>query len=118
MDLSVWALERELLFDAAGLLGVLIYVCSYSALQFDKLDGNSLQYCLLNGSAATLVLISLVHDFNLASAIIQVVWISVSLFGLLRFLQRKRETKSLVISSKSLQRNRTRLRRRTERLTA
>lgn len=87
--------NSELFFDVAGLVGVLIYVGSYSALQFGKLDGNSIHYCLCNGCAASLVLVSLFHDFNLASAIIQVVWISVSLFGLWRYVQRKRRASKL-----------------------
>ena len=76
-------------YDVVGLLGVLFYVTSYSALQFGKLDGNSVYYCILNGIAASLVLVSLTKDFNLASAIIQIVWISVSLCGLVRFWKRR-----------------------------
>ncbi len=76
-------------YDVIGLLGVLFYVASYSALQFGKLDGNSIYYCVLNGIAASLVLVSLTKDFNLASAIIQIVWISVSLCGLVRFWKRR-----------------------------
>ncbi len=73
------------IYDIIGLLGVGFYVFSYGALQFGKIDGNSLRYCALNGLAASLVLISLLNDFNLASAIIQIVWITVSLCGLLRY---------------------------------
>lgn len=76
---------RENIYDIIGLLGVVFYVASYSALQFGKLDGNSINYCILNGAAATLVLVSLSKDFNLASAIIQIVWITVSIFGLYRY---------------------------------
>lgn len=76
---------RENIYDIIGLLGVAFYVASYSALQFGKLDGNSINYCILNGTAATLVLVSLCKDFNLASAIIQIVWITVSICGLYRY---------------------------------
>ncbi len=77
-------------YNAAGMVGVVLYVGSYSALQLGKLDGNSILYCLLNGGAASLVLISLFYDFNLASAVIQIIWISVSLFGVSRYwLNRK-----------------------------
>ena len=82
------------IYDIIGLLGVAFYVVSYSALQFGKLDGNSINYCMLNGAAATLVLISLSKDFNLASAIIQIVWISVSLCGLYRYVKRRSEVRS------------------------
>ncbi|OED42800.1 hypothetical protein AB833_05565 [Chromatiales bacterium (ex Bugula neritina AB1)] len=82
--------HEQFLYDMIGLLGVLCYVCSYGALQLGRIDGNSLQYCIANGCAATLVLISLCNDFNLASAIIQVVWITVSLVGGYRYLRGRR----------------------------
>ena len=75
----------EFFYNAVGMIGVVLYVGSYSALQLGKLDGNSIQYCLLNGGAASLVLISLFYDFNLASALIQTIWISVSLFGACKY---------------------------------
>ena len=83
--IEMLAVVNKNFYDVVGLLGVVFYVASYSALQFGKLDGNSAFYCILNGLAATLVLISLSKDFNLASAIIQIVWITVSLCGLFRF---------------------------------
>ncbi len=81
------------IYDSIGLLGVCFYIASYSALQFGKLDGNSVSYCLLNASAASMVLISLLFsNFNLASAIIQIVWITVSLCGLYRYWINNRAT--------------------------
>ena len=63
--------------------------------QFGKLDGNSVTYCVLNGNAASLVLVSLLFsDFNLASAIIQIVWITVSLCGLYRYWKAHRANTS------------------------
>ena len=79
-------LVRNNIYDSIGLLGVCFYIGSYSALQFGRIDGNSITYCLLNGSAASMVLVSLLFsDFNLASAIIQIVWITVSMCGLCRY---------------------------------
>jgi len=75
-----------LIFDAAGLLGAIFYLCSYGALQFGWLDGNSLRYSVLNGIAAALVLLSLYKSFNLASALIQIMWITVSVVGICRQL--------------------------------
>lgn len=84
------SLDSEVFYDVVGLIGVVLYVASYGALQFGKLDGNSIQYCMYNGGAASLVLISLFHDFNLPSAIIQIVWISVSGYGIYKYWQKKR----------------------------
>lgn len=114
------SIDSEVFYNVVGLIGVVLYVGSYSALQFGKLDGNSMQYCLYNGAAASLVLISLFHDFNLASAIIQVVWISVSCYGVFKYWQRKRqlaiENEELIGSaqfSRSLVNRRLRVRART-----
>jgi hypothetical protein len=63
-------------------LGVAFYVGSYAALQSGLIRGSSYTYAILNLIAATLVLISLTHAFNAASAIIQVFWILVSIVGI------------------------------------
>ena len=72
-----------------------VYIGSYGALQLGQLDGNSLKYSLLNGIAAVLVLISLYKNFNLASACIQVVWISVSIAGIYRHMQCEVSSKNI-----------------------
>ncbi len=90
MEFNSGLIDTAVAYDLVGLLGVLLYVGSYSALQLGRMDGNSLRYCVLNGCAATLVLISLFYNFNLASAVIQVVWITVSLLGVYRYFTSKK----------------------------
>ncbi len=80
------------MLDLIGLLGVALYVCAYAALQWGKLHGNSVWYSVLNGVAAALVLISLWGSFNLASALIQIMWISISISGIVRTLGKRRHT--------------------------
>jgi len=78
------------LYTIAGLVGVVTYVAAYGALQLDLVDGNGVRYSVANVVAASLVLISLTSDFNLASAVIQVVWITIGIAGLLiRTVRRK-----------------------------
>ncbi|MGY3439497.1 MULTISPECIES: CBU_0592 family membrane protein [unclassified Marinovum] len=75
-------------FQALGVTGFLLYVGSFAALQLRLMDGNSAAYTLCNIAAALLVLISLIYDFNLASALIQTSWVIIGLAGLgLRFLR-------------------------------
>jgi len=69
-------------YTVVGLAGVAFYVSSYALLQLGQLDGNGVLYSLANVVAATLVLISLTSDFNLASAVTQVIWIVVGLGGI------------------------------------
>ncbi len=72
------------LTNAVGLVGVLIYLGAYAALQFGIIAGQSYRYALLNIAAATCVLISLTAAFNLSSALIQICWIAISAGGIVR----------------------------------
>ncbi|MDG4649984.1 cyclic nucleotide-binding domain-containing protein [Roseibacterium sp. SDUM158017] len=65
-----------------GLIGVLLYLGAYAALQFGLLRGASLSYTLLNLTAASLVLLSLLETWNLSSALIQSSWIVISVIGI------------------------------------
>lgn len=80
-------------YDIAGLAGVIFYVSAYALLQAGWIRGSSVTYTWMNLVASSLVLVSLVNDFNLYSAIIQVTWITISLGGLLRNVYLKRATR-------------------------
>lgn len=71
-------------FNAAGLVGVALYLGSYALLQAGLLRGSGYAYAGLNLCAAGLVLVSLTVAFNLSSAIIQVSWIVISVLGIAR----------------------------------
>ncbi len=86
-----WMVEMyEDAFAILGLLGVAFYLGAYAALQFGFVRGSSYVYTLLNLCGATLVLVSLAVEFNLASALIQVSWIAISVVGLSRLYLRNR----------------------------
>lgn len=74
-----------LFFDAVGLAGVVFYITAYGALQGGFLRGNGYIYTTMNLIAAVLVLVSLTNNFNLSSALIQIMWIAISVFGLARY---------------------------------
>ncbi len=69
-----------------GVVGTAVYIFTYASLQLGKVDGNGLVYVLLNLTASSCVLFSLLYAFNLASALIQVSWVVISLAGILRKL--------------------------------
>ena len=75
MDLSV--------YEWVGLCGFAAYLGGFAALQFGWLSGDGVTYTLANIIAAALVLTSLIESFNLASAMIQISWIVIGIFGLL-----------------------------------
>jgi hypothetical protein len=76
--------SQDLTMFWLGHLGAAFYVGSYAALQSGLIRGSSYTYAILNLIAATLLLISLTHAFNAASAVIQVFWILISIVGITR----------------------------------
>ena len=71
-------------WELTGLLGACLYAASYVCAAFDKIPSQSIHYYLIKLIAATLVLVSLTNSFNLASVVIQVFFITVSIIGVLR----------------------------------
>ncbi|MGH1415487.1 MAG: CBU_0592 family membrane protein [Pelagimonas sp.] len=69
-------------YRLAGVLGFCAYVCVYTCLTLRLLNSDSIRYFAYNTCAATLVLISLSHEFNLASALIQIFWIVLGVIGI------------------------------------
>lgn len=72
------------LYDAIGLLGFGLYVLSYFLLTTHRLDSRTATYFVINLVAAGLVLVSLIGAFNLASLMIQIFWIAVSILAIVR----------------------------------
>ncbi len=73
------------LTESIGVLGFIFYMLSYFLLLTGKIKGTHNSYIIMNFIAASCVLISLIHNFNLASALIQVFWIMISVVGLIRY---------------------------------
>lgn len=84
------------LFQITGLIGVAFYLGSYAALQFEILISSGVAYSVCNFLASSCVLISLFESFNLSSAIIQISWIAISIFGIMRLLSKQRETEEFI----------------------
>ncbi len=77
-------LSQQFFHDWAGYFGVALYIGSYVALQLGWIPGVGYRYAALNLAAATFVLISLIGAFNMASALIQLSWIVISVVGMVR----------------------------------
>lgn len=76
--------EADLALNLIGLLGVVFYLGAYGALMAGLIRGSSYAYAMLNMAAASLVLVSLSGQFNLASAMIQISFIAISIGGIIR----------------------------------
>lgn len=72
-------------YDALGNLGVVMIVGAYLLLQLNKLSSHQLSYSLLNSIGAALVLISLYYSFNLSAFLIELFWLLISLYGIVKY---------------------------------
>lgn len=71
-------------YDLVGNMGVGIIIVTYLLLQLNKLDGRSLAYSLLNAVGASLVMLSLLYNFNLSAFAIELFWVWISLIAVFR----------------------------------
>jgi len=69
-----------------GVIGTVIYISTYFLVQISWIKAPGYSYCLLNIMAASLVGISLLFEFNLASALIQASWILISIIGITKLV--------------------------------
>ncbi len=75
--------------DAVGGLGVAMMVLTYLLLQLERLDSRGLSYSFLNGVGASLVIFSLMYDFNLSAFLMELFWLLISLLGLVMWARRR-----------------------------
>ena len=75
--------------DFVGNIGVVVLVITYLMLQLNKLSSSGLAYSLLNAIGASLIVISLLVNFNLSAFIMEVFWVLISLVGIYRYFRFK-----------------------------
>ena len=75
------------LTDFLGNIGVVFIIIDYLLLQLNRISSNSLSYSLLNAVGASLIIISLISNFNLSAFIMEATWVLISLFGLYRYFR-------------------------------
>lgn len=71
-------------YDVVGTGGVALILVAYFLLQTERWSGQSLSYSLVNLVGSLMITVSLVYDFNLSSFIIELAWIAISIYGILR----------------------------------
>ena len=74
--------------DFLGNVGVVLIIIDYLLLQLNRISSNSLSYSLLNAVGASLIIISLIFNFNLSAFLMEAIWVVISLFGLYRYFRR------------------------------
>ena len=77
--------------DLIGLTGVAAYLVAYALLQLRRLEVEAPLYLGLNAYGGVALLVSLVHNFNLAAAVTQSLWLVFTALG----YWRSRRTRAL-----------------------
>lgn len=71
--------------DIIGVMGVICVVLSFFLLQVEKVRYDSWGYLLLNLFGALMLLYSLIYNWNLASVIIEVMWLTITTYGIIKY---------------------------------
>lgn len=75
--------------NLVGILGVILILWAYYLIQAHKVTAHSASYSTLNIIGAILILFSLCFHFNLASVVIEICWILISIMGIAKSLKQK-----------------------------
>ena len=79
--------------DLLGVLGAICVVVAYALLQLGKTHPRTYTYNSINLAGAVLLLWSLLINFNLGSFLNEIVWVTISLFGLIQTYRTNNERK-------------------------
>lgn len=75
----------ELFWNIIWIIWMILIVVAYWLTQTEKIKPSDLMFTHINISWSICLVISLLIDFNLASFILEIVWISISLYGYFRY---------------------------------
>ena len=78
-----------------GLVGVVIILWVYCLVIKGKISAEKLAFSLFNSIGSIFILISLLHKMNVASFVIEVAWLLISLWGVFSWCLKQRKLKSL-----------------------
>lgn len=79
----------DFLFNMIGTVGVALIVLAYFLLEHGKLKSDQMLYPLMNLVGALLLLVSLYWTPNIPSIIIEIIWVSISIYGIMKILGKK-----------------------------
>ena len=77
------------LLDLVGNVGVVILMVTYLLLQLNKIRSDDPKYSLLNAAGASLIVVSLLVNFNLSALLMEVFWVLISFVGIYRYFRLK-----------------------------
>lgn len=77
-------------YDILGTIGVTLIVLTYVMLQIGRVRSDQLVYSVLNAVGASLILVSLYHNFNFPAFVVEFFWLLISLFGIGKYIFQRR----------------------------
>jgi hypothetical protein len=77
------------LFDFIGSIGVAIVIITYFLLQAERIKSENIYYSILNAIGSSLIILSLVFNFNLAALIQESFWVLISIYGIVKCFLKK-----------------------------
>lgn len=75
--------------DLVGNIGVVVLMFTYLMLQLNRLSSDGLAYSVLNAVGASLIVVSLLYNFNLSALLMEVFWVLISFVGIYRYFRLK-----------------------------
>ncbi|MCW5590260.1 MAG: hypothetical protein KIT27_11440 [Legionellales bacterium] len=73
-----------------GMIGVVIILVSYFLVQTERIKATQLAYPCWNLGGSLLILFSLFFAWNFPSVVIEISWISISLYGIFHILHKQK----------------------------
>ena len=80
--------------EIVGLVGVALVLLAYFGLQAGKLRGDGVTFQVANILGAGGIAVSLIYDFNLSAMVIELAWIVISVYGLVRGIRARAAAKA------------------------
>ncbi|MGI8470096.1 MAG: CBU_0592 family membrane protein [Pyrinomonadaceae bacterium] len=76
-------------YDFLGSVGVGIIIVTYVLLQIGKIRSENLLYSVLNACGASLIIISLLFNFNFSAFIVEFFWVLISIYGIIKYFWKR-----------------------------
>lgn len=86
-------LDIYFISDIVGILGVGLVIMAFFLIQLEKITTKSSTYLYLNFFGSMMLLFSLYYHWNMASVVIEMLWLMISIYGIIKFKILRKITK-------------------------
>ena len=76
--------------DVIGIIGVGFVIMAFFLVQLEKTTPNSPFYLYSNFWGSTMLLFSLFYHWNLASVIVEVLWLLITIYGIIKLRSKRK----------------------------